>query len=82
VDLGDRRGCERGPVKTCKHVLHVRAQVEVKHRLDLGPRNLGRIVLQAAQLLDELGRHKVSPCREYLSELDERNVPVLERDAQ
>src|SRR6201999_1123446 len=54
----------------------------LEHRLDVQPRHPGRVVLQPAQLSDELRRQQVPPGGEHLAELDERDTAVLEREPE
>lgn len=79
VHLRDRCGRERRPVKACEHLVDLGAQLEAQYLLDLWPIDLWSVVLQAAQLLDELRGEQITAGREYLSELDERDAAVLER---
>jgi hypothetical protein len=81
VHLRDRCGRERCPVKACEHVVDLGAQLQAQYLLDLWPVDLWSVVLQAVQLLDELGGEQVTAGCEYLSQLDERDA-VLERGSQ
>ncbi len=64
VHLRDRRGRQRGAIEALKHVIDLGTQAGAQHRFDLRPRNLWGVVLQSAQLVDELGRQQVAPGRE------------------
>src|SRR5450755_2906337 len=75
VHLSDRCGGERGAVKALKHVVYLRAKPGPQHLLDLWPRNLRCVVLQAAELVNELGRQQVTTGREDLPEFYERHAP-------
>ena len=77
VDLGDGRGGDRLPVEAGELLVHLRSQLGPQHLLDRGPGNSGRVVLQAAQLADELGREKITPGGQHLPELDEGDPAVL-----
>ena len=48
-----------------------------RHLLDPGPRDPGRVVLQAAQLAGELRREKIAAGGQHLPELDEGDPAVL-----
>lgn len=80
--LSDRCGGERGAVKALKHVVYLSAKPGPQHLLDLWPRNLRCVVLQAAELVNELGRQQVTTGCEDLPEFYERDAPVLERESQ
>ena len=77
VDLGDGRGGDRLPVEAGEHLVHLRSQLGPQHLLDRGPRDPGRVVLQAAQLAGELGREKIPAGGQHLPELDEGDPAVL-----
>jgi hypothetical protein len=82
VDLRDggrrqRRGAELG-----EHLARSRVQLAGQDCLDLVPRRRRDLVLQLAQLLDELDRQHVAPCRQHLAELDERHAALFERQPQ
>ena len=82
MHLRDRSGRERIAVEAGEDVIDLGTQLRAKHLLDLQPRDLGDILLQTGQLFGELGRQQVSPRREDLPELDERDATVLECDSQ
>src|SRR5450755_3936610 len=75
VHLSDRCGGERGAVKALKHVVYLSAKPGPQHLLDLWPRNLRCVVLQAAELVNKLGRQQVTTGREDLPEFDEVTPP-------
>ena len=50
--------------------------------LDVRERERAHVVLQAAQLGDDVRRHDVGPRREQLPELDERRAELVEHLAQ
>ena len=77
VDLGDGRGGDRLPVEAGEQLVHLRSQFGPQHLLDRGPGNSDSVVLQAAQLADELGREKITAGGQHLPELDESDPAVL-----
>jgi hypothetical protein len=48
----------------------------------LGHGTWGRVILQAAEFADELGREKITTGREHLPQLDERDPAVFQGQAQ
>ena len=82
VDLRDRGGRERRAVKSCEYLVDLRAELGAQQLLDLRPRDLRGVVLQAAQFVGELAGQKVAPRGQELAELDERDIAVLKRQAQ
>ncbi len=82
MDLGDGGGGQWLAFERGEHLVHLGTELRPQRLLDPGPRDLGRVILQAAQFGDELGREKVAAGREHLPELDERDPAVFEGEAQ
>ena len=58
------------------------AELLADHALDVGERERAHVVLEAAQLGDDVRRDDVGPRREQLAELDERRPELVEHLAQ
>jgi hypothetical protein len=78
VHLGDRRRGQRLPVEADEQLTHLGAQLGSQHLLDRGPGDFGRVVLQPAQLADELGWEQIAAGGQHLPELDEGDPAVLQ----
>ena len=77
VHLGDRAGGHRLGLDVLEHVLprHPELLLHDLHDFLLGERR--HLVLERGELLDELRRQEVGPCREDLAELGERGPELL-----
>ncbi|MEU6484900.1 hypothetical protein [Streptomyces sp. NPDC046887] len=78
MDLGDGGGGQRHVFDPLEDLRDRLAQLLVEHRLHLGPGRRGRVALQPAQLVDEVGRQEVAPGGEHLTELDEHAAAFLQ----
>ncbi len=56
MHLRDRGGRERGAIEAREHVVDIGSELGPQHLLDLQPRDLRGVILQSAELVDELGR--------------------------
>ncbi len=65
-----------------KRPLDRQAELLLDDLCDLVERHRGDVVLELAQLLDDVGGHQVGPRREELAELDERRPELVEHLAQ
>jgi hypothetical protein len=79
VHLGDRGGGQRLPVEVGEHLVDRPAQVGRQHLLDLLPGGRGDVVLESLQLLDDLGGEQVRAGGQHLTELDEGDPGLLQR---
>ena len=82
VHLADRGRRDRDRVERGEELVDRRPQVLLDHPLDVGVRERPHVVLELAQLGDDLGRDDVGAGREQLAELDERRPELVERLAQ
>ena len=79
VHLADRRRRDRHRVERREELVDRRPQVLLDHPFDVGVRERPHVVLELAQLRDDLGRDDVGPRREELAELHERRPELVER---
>ena len=82
MHLPDRRGRERLVVELGEQALDRLAELLRDRPLDVRVRERPDVVLEAAQLGDDVGRHDVGPGREQLAELDEGRPELVEHLAQ
>ena len=82
MHLADRRGRDRRGLEVEEQPLERVAELLLDHALGLLERERPHVVLQPAQLDDDVGRHDVGPRREELPELDERRPELVEHLAQ
>ena len=82
MHLADRGGGDRCLVEREKRALDGEAELLLDHLLDVGERHRRDVVLELAQLGDDVERHDVRPGREQLAELDERRPELVEHLAQ
>ena len=82
MHLADRRRRERRLVELGEQPLDRLAEILPHRPLDVGERERSNVVLQAAELGDDVGRHDVRPRREQLAELHERRAELVEHVAQ
>ena len=82
MHLADRRGGERLLVELEEQPLDRLAELLLDHALDLRERERPHVVLEAAQLGDDVRRDDVGARREQLAELDERRPELVEHLAQ
>ena len=82
VHLADRGGRERLCVELEEEPLDRLAELLADHALDVGERERPDVVLQPAQLGDDVRRDDVGPGREQLAELDEGRPELVEHLAQ
>ena len=82
VDLADRCGGDRQRIEVEKRALEREVELRLDDLLDLLERERPHVVLEAAQLHDDVGRHDVGPRREQLAELHERRPELVEHLAQ
>src|ERR1019366_7717031 len=77
MNLSDRRGRDRGALEAREQLIHPRAELGADHLVGLRPRDWGNIVLQPAQLGDELCWQQVAAGGQHLTELDESDAARL-----
>jgi len=82
MHLPDRRGSERLRIEVGEQPLDRLTELLLDRLLDLRVRERPHVVLQAAQLGDDVRRHDVGARREQLAELDERRPELVEHLAQ
>ena len=82
MHLADRRGGDRRRVEVEERALERQAELALDDLLDLLERERPDVVLQPAQLGDDVRRHDVGPRREQLAELHERRPELVEHLAQ
>ena len=82
VHLADRRGRDRRRLEVEEQPLERVPELLLDHALGLLERERPHVVLQPAQLDDDVGRHHVGPRREELSELHERRPELVEHLSQ
>ena len=82
VHLADRRGRDRRRLEVEEQPLERVPELLLDHPLGLLERERPHVVLQPAQLDDDVGRHDVGPGREELPELHERRPELVEHLAQ
>ena len=82
VHLGDRGGGQRLRLDRGEDLVDRPAELGGEHRLHLRPRRRRGLVLQPAQLVDELGRQQVAPGGQHLAELDEGDAALVQRRRQ
>jgi hypothetical protein len=82
VDLADRRRGDRCGVEVEKRALEREIELGLDHLLDLLERERPHVVLEPAELHDDVGRHDVRSRREQLTELHERRAELVEHLAQ
>ena len=82
VHLADRRRRHRRRLEVEEQPLERVPELFLDHALGLLERERPHVVLQPAQLDDDVGRHDVGPRREELSELHERRPELVEHLSQ
>ena len=82
VHLADRGGGDRLLVEAEERLLEREPEVGLDHVADLRERERADIVLEAAELEDDVRRHDVGTGRQQLAELDERGAELVEHLAQ
>ena len=82
VNLADRRRGERLGLELEEEPLDRLPELFSDHTLDLGERDRPHVVLEPAQLGDDVRRDDVGSRREQLAELDERRAELVEHFAQ
>ena len=82
MHLADRRGGDRLAVELEEEPLDRVAEILDDHALGLLERERAHVVLEAAELRDDVRRHDVRPRREQLAELHERRAELVEQLAQ
>ena len=82
IDLADRRRRDGLRVELEEQPLERVAELLLDHALRLLERERAHVVLERAQLGDDVGRHDVRARREQLAELDERRPELVEQLAQ
>ena len=82
VHLADRRSRDRHRLELDEQPLERVPQLLADDPLDVLERKRPHVVLQRAQLDDDVGRHDVGPRREELPELHERRPELVEDLAQ
>jgi hypothetical protein len=82
VDLADRRGRDRLLVELGKQLVEAEAEVLLDDLLDLVERERTDVVLQSAQLRDDVRRQDVRSRRQELAELHERRTELVQHLAQ
>ncbi len=82
VHLADRRRCDRLPLEVEEEPVESVTEILLDHALGLLERERAHVVLKAAQLGDDVGRHDVRSRREQLAELDESRPELVEQLAQ
>ena len=82
MHLSDRGGGDRRLVELREELGDREAEILLDHLLDICDRKRPDVVLQAAQLRDDVGRKDVGPRRQQLAELDEGRAKLVEHLAQ
>ena len=82
VDLADRRRRDRLAVELEEEALDRLTEVLADDALDLLVRERAHVVLEPAELGDDVRRQDVGPHREELAELDERRAELVEQLAE
>ena len=82
VHLADRRRRDRRLVEAEEGLLERKTEVGLDDGPRLRERERADVVLQAAQLGDDVRRDDVGPRREQLAELDERRPELVEHLAE
>ena len=82
VHLADRRRRERREVELEERPIHAQVELGLDGVADLLERDRRRVVLQAAELGDDVRRDDVGPGREELAELHEGRAELVEHHAQ
>ena len=82
VHLADRRRRHRFLLERGEELLDGELELLADHALDLGEGERRDVVLEGAQLDDDVRRHDVGTRREQLPELDERRPELVEHLAQ
>ena len=78
MHLADRRGRDRHRLELEEQALERVPELVLDHALGLLERERPHVVLQPAQLDDDVGRHDVGTGREELPELHERRPELVE----
>ena len=81
MNLGDGRGRDRSALEGGEQLVRVRAELGADQLVDGGPWT-GANVLQPAQLGDELFGQQVAAGGQHLTELDEGDAALFERQAK
>ena len=82
MNLPDRRRSERLVVELGEEPLDRLSEILADRPLDVAVGERAHVVLQAAELGDDVRRHDVRTRREQLAELDERRAELVEHLAQ
>ena len=82
MHLSDRGGGHRAPVELEEEALDREPEVLLDHALDLFERERADVVLEPAELRDDVRRQDVRPHGEELAELDEGRAELVEELAQ
>ena len=82
MDLRDRRGRDRGAIEGGEELVDVRAELCPDDLVDGGPADGRGIVLEPAQFGDELVGQQIPAGGGQLTELDEGDAAVVERETQ
>jgi hypothetical protein len=82
VDLAHRCGRQWLAIERGEEVIDGCTELSAHNLLDPRPRDRLSLVLQSCQLVGYFGWYEVSPRREHLAELDERDASGVERTGQ
>ena len=82
MDLADRGGGDRLAVELEEEALDRLAELLLDHALDVLVRERAHVVLEPAELGDDVRRQDVRPHREELAELDEGRAELVEELAE
>ena len=82
MHLSDRRGGDRLALEVEEEPLDRVAELLHDHALGLLERERSHVVLESAQLGDDVRRHDVGPGREQLPEFHERRTELVEQLAE
>ena len=78
MHLADRRSGDGPWVEFEEELVDGEPKVLVDHVLDVAEREGTDVVLECAELRDDVGRQDVRACRQQLAELDERRAELVE----
>ena len=78
MHLADRRGGDRLGLELHEQALQRLTELLLDHLLGLCERKRRHVVLETAELDDDVGRQHVGPHRQQLPELDERRAELVE----
>ena len=82
VDLADRRGGQRLLLELEEEPPQRQVEIFLDHPLHVLERERPDVVLQAAQLADDVRREEIRPHREQLAELHEGRAEIVEQLAE